>query len=189
MAVETFRYANTTAKNFAIATIVWGITAFTVGVWIAFHIYLPAAATPDKPISVDSKQSHDPGGNETILIVEDEMSVRNLIQKTLQKLGYHLMTAADGEEAMKIIRDHPETIHLLLTDVVMPNMSGKELSEKIGMFHSETTICFMSGYTDDAVLRHGILNESVHFIQKPFTPHSLAKKIRKILDLPDGHDK
>jgi len=151
-----------------------------------FYIYLPAIARSviadwQSPECVENFV-----GTETILLVEDEKSVLSLVQKTLERRGYCLITATDGIEALNAIKNYKKAIHLLLSDVVMPNMSGKELASKISAFHPETKVCFMSGYTDDAIIRHGVLDAKVHFIQKPFSPELLVKRVRKILDATES---
>jgi nitrogen-specific signal transduction histidine kinase len=152
------------------------------GIGTIFDIYLPAIARTVIADRQSPECAQSFVGTETILLVEDEKSVLSLVQKTLERRGYHLITATDGVEALDAIKKYKKNIHLLLSDVVMPNMSGKELAEKIGPFHPETIVCFMSGYTDDAIIRHGVLDAKVHFIQKPFSPESLSKRVREILD-------
>lgn len=147
-----------------------------------FYIYLPAFACPVAFDHPNPAYSQIQAGTETILVVEDEKSVLNLVQRTLKKCGYRLITATDGIEALEVIKKYEKPIHLLLTDVVMPNLSGKELSEKIIELHPGTKICFMSGYTNEAIVQHGILNSGVNFIQKPFSPELLVKRVREILD-------
>ncbi len=148
----------------------------------SFKIYLPATEKP-KEISGEKKEYHEKlVGDETILVAEDEEAVLDLVEMSLKELGYKIITARDGVQAIEKAKEYGEKIHLLLSDVVMPNMSGKELSEKIRHFHPEAAVCFMSGYTDNAMVHHGILDANINFIQKPFAPKKLAKLIRKILD-------
>jgi DNA-binding response OmpR family regulator len=115
-------------------------------------------------------------------VAEDEEPVLFLIEEVLKLSGYQLITAKDGFDALDKVQEFNGPIHLLLTDVVMPNLSGKELSAEIKKRHPETKICFMSGYTDDAIVHHGILDENTNFLQKPFLPTILLKKIREVLD-------
>jgi CheY-like chemotaxis protein len=113
--------------------------------------------------------------------VEDNDEVRNLTRKILQRYGYKVLEAENGEEALRISQQQ-QTIHLMLTDVVMPGMSGRELAECIQSQRSEIKVLYMSGYTDSAIVHHGVLTSGVNFIQKPFTPEKLTSKIREVLD-------
>jgi len=153
-----------------------------------FKIYLPmveeTVVTAKEKAEIREKLS----GSETILVVEDEEPVLGLIEKALKQFGYHLITARDGFEAINKVKNFEGTIHLLLSDVVMPNLSGKELSLKIKKLHPETRICFMSGYTDNAIVHHGVLDENTNFIQKPFSPDVLLKKLREVLDRTEDTD-
>jgi len=123
-----------------------------------------------------------PQGTETILLVEDEEQIRKTSMEVLETLGYKIIDAKDGEEAMRVAESYKGDINLLLTDVVMPKMNGKDLAKKIKSIHPELSILFMSGYTDDIMSRHGVLEEDVHFLGKPFTPMTLAVKVREALE-------
>ncbi|HYQ01965.1 MAG TPA: PAS domain S-box protein [Polyangiaceae bacterium] len=123
-------------------------------------------------------------GTETVLLVEDNADVRTLVCSILRRSGYRVLEAATSGEALLICEQYDEHIHLLLTDVVMPNMSGRELWERLEPLRPTTKVLFMSGYTDDAIIRHGVLSSSVAFIQKPLTPGSLISKLREVLDSP-----
>ena len=114
--------------------------------------------------------------------MEDEESVRELATFVLQGCGYTVMTAPEGLAALHLMATCREQIDLLVTDVVMPQMGGRKLAETLLAQHPELRVLFMSGYTDDAVVRHGVLQANTNFLQKPFTPNSLAKKVREILD-------
>jgi len=118
---------------------------------------------------------------ETVLVVEDEQSVRDLTVKMLQKLGYRILTAASGAEAIEISRTHPGPIHLLLTDVVMPNMSGRQLADALRPHRPDMKVLFLSGYTEDTIVHHGVLDQGVQFLPKPFSREVLAKKLRDVL--------
>ena len=118
---------------------------------------------------------------ETVLVVEDEQSVRDLTVKMLQKLGYRILTAASGAEAIEISRTHPGPINLLLTDVVMPNMSGRQLADALRPHRPDMKVLFLSGYTEDTIVHHGVLDQSVQFLPKPFSREVLAKKLRDVL--------
>jgi DNA-binding NtrC family response regulator len=123
-----------------------------------------------------------PAGHETVLVVEDDAGVRELIRQVLPKLGYTLLEAVHGQDALWVINHYPDPIHLVLTDVVMPGLSGKALAEQLSSSRPELKILFMSGYTDEAIAHHGVLNPGVDFLQKPFTLMGLARKIRSVLD-------
>jgi two-component system cell cycle sensor histidine kinase/response regulator CckA len=121
-------------------------------------------------------------GSETVLLAEDEDGVRALISHVLQTCGYTVVEARDGIEAVRIAGQHHGKIDLLLTDVVMPRIGGRQVAERLAELHPEVKVLFLSGYTDDAVVRHGILEAEVAFLQKPFSPASLAAKVREVLD-------
>jgi two-component system cell cycle sensor histidine kinase/response regulator CckA len=120
-------------------------------------------------------------GSETILLAEDEAPVRKLARKALENLGYTVLEASRGEEALSIARSHAGPIHLVLTDVVMPEMGGADLASRVQELRPEARVLYMSGYTDDAIIRHKVLERGTHFLQKPFTPASLARKVREAL--------
>jgi two-component system, cell cycle sensor histidine kinase and response regulator CckA len=153
-----------------------------------FKIYLPQV---DDAVGTEQAKPQDdsiPGGSETVLLVEDEEVVRGLAQRILKDAGYRVITANGGEEAITWCANNTETIHLLLTDVVMPDTSGKELAERLSSLRPQTKVLFMSGYTDEAIVHHGVLDSNVEFIQKPFTPTALSRKVRQVLD-SNGHSK
>jgi two-component system, cell cycle sensor histidine kinase and response regulator CckA len=152
-----------------------------LGVGTTFKIYLPAveedAAAPETP---DSSKSV--GGGETILLVEDETAVRELALHAFQAHGYEVLTAINGRDAMVVAGACRGPIDLLVTDVVMPRMGGGELAEALRPVFPKMKVLYTSGYTDDAMVRHGILRKAVSFLQKPYTPISLARKVRAVLD-------
>jgi CheY-like chemotaxis protein len=123
-------------------------------------------------------------GTETILLAEDQPEVRSVARAVLERYGYRVLEASHGDEALRILRAHREPIHLLLSDVVMPSMSGPELARLVQLEHSGIRVLYASGYTDDAIVRHGVLDPGVAFLQKPFTPTALLRKIRELLDAP-----
>jgi len=123
-----------------------------------------------------------PHGNETILIVEDEGEVRKLISKMLERQGYAILETSSGEEALLVCERCKGPIHLMLVDVIMPGMSGSELAKASKPLYPEVKILYMSGYTDEAIVRHGVLEKGVNYIQKPFTLEGLARKVREVLD-------
>ncbi len=155
----------------------------TVGVGTTFRVYLPrvdAAATgpavgPAPPPAT---------GAETVLLVEDEETVRQLTRTILERVGYRVLEAADGRAAVAAADAHVGPIHLLLTDLMMPHLSGREVAERLLPVRPEMRAVFMSGYTEDAVLRLGVESESLDFLHKPFTLHSLTAKVREVLDRP-----
>ena len=153
-----------------------------VGIGTTFKIYLPrieeAAGEPEK----DDRPKELPGGTETVLVVEDEDIVRNLCVRILEQLGYKVHQARNGTEAIAVAGGCGERIDLLLTDVVMPGMNGSELAAQLVPRHPEMKVLFTSGYTDDAITRHGILDEGVSFLGKPYAPSALARKVREVLD-------
>lgn len=152
------------------------------GVGTSFEIYLPRVENVAPAEKSLAGLSSAPRGTETLLLVEDEDAVRALSRFTLQQCGYTVLEASHGEEAIRVARDHPETIHLLVTDVVMPGFGGRVLADRLLSLHPEMKVLYLSGYTDDAVVRHGILHEEVNFLQKPFSPNALAHQVRAVLE-------
>ena len=150
------------------------------GAGTTFKIYLPAVTgTPEAAREIVVAA----GGSETILLVEDDAGLRGLARLVLEgRGGYQVLESSGGNEAQMFAGKHKGPIHLLLTDVVMPGMSGRELSEGLAALRPEMKILYMSGYTDDTVLRHGVLEEGMAFLQKPFTAESLLRKVREVLD-------
>jgi CheY-like chemotaxis protein len=120
-------------------------------------------------------------GNETILLVEDQKSVRSFTGAALKEYGYHVIEASDGDEATAVAEEYAGEIHLLLTDVVMPGISGKEASERMKEVRPNLKVLFMSGYTADVIAQRGVLDRSVAFLHKPFSPVQLAAKVREVL--------
>ena len=148
-----------------------------------FKIYLPRAQdNHNKKDSLPTPSSHAPHGTETILLVEDDELVRNLSFDILTNQGYTVLVAQDGLEALNMCQEYQGHINLLLTDVVMPKMSGTELAENIIKFYPDIHILFMSGYTENAIVQNGILKSGVNFVHKPIAPQTLSVTIRKLLD-------
>jgi DNA-binding NtrC family response regulator len=123
-----------------------------------------------------------PRGTETILLVEDEEMVRNMTRTILESNGYKVLTATDGKDALSFCESYGGKIDMMLTDVIMPHMSGKVLAEQLAPQRPEMRVLYMSGYTDDAIVHHGALEEGIAFLPKPFAPDALAFKVREILD-------
>jgi len=147
-----------------------------------FKIYLPAVDEPLNSATRDQRNAKVVGGSETILLVEDEDAVRAIALLALQSQGYTVLHAETGKKALAISEKHGGHIDILVTDVVMPGMSGRELAEALNVKNPGVKVLYASGYTDDTVIRHGILHVEVAFIQKPYTPLALARKVREVLD-------
>lgn len=147
-----------------------------------FEIYLPQVDEAADESEEEAGVEEAPRGDETILLAEDEGAVRNLAAEYLRGQGYTVLEAPDGREASAACSGHDGSIDLLVTDVVMPGMSGRELAEKLGSMRPEMKVLYMSGYTDDSIIHHGVLGEGVSFIQKPFSVVKLARKVREVLD-------
>jgi signal transduction histidine kinase/CheY-like chemotaxis protein len=147
-----------------------------------FKVYLPRTKEA-APAPVTEKTDHPmPQGAETVLLVEDEAGLRELVRECLEGSGYRVLEARQAAHALEIAGDYAGPIDLLVTDVVMPGMSGRELSERLAASHAGMRVLYMSGYTDDAVVLHGVLAEEMAFLQKPFTLNALARKVRALLD-------
>jgi signal transduction histidine kinase/CheY-like chemotaxis protein len=155
-----------------------------VGRGTAFKIYFPLAEGPAEAAIEASDDLGSFKGTETVLLVEDEEVVRDMATEILRESGYRVLEAKHGTEALILAKQHPEIIHLMLTDVVMPEMSGRELAELLSPLRQDMKVLYMSGYTDDAIVHHGVLDEGMAFIGKPFTPSALARRIRELLDAP-----
>lgn len=147
----------------------------------AFRIYLPCHKPTGIPSRPEDLQQPISNGRETILLVEDEVSILNLTAKLLEQLGYHVLTASSPREAIRLARDSAAEIHLLMTDVVMPEMNGQELLRNLSPLYPKLTCLFMSGYTANVIAHHGVLDENVHFIPKPFSLTALSAKVREAL--------
>jgi signal transduction histidine kinase len=153
-----------------------------VGCGTTFKIYLPCVERPMKAVEVETDNFELLAGTETVLLVEDEEVVREMATEILRDSGYQVLEAKHGHEALTLGRQHAGIIHLMLTDVVMPQMSGRQLAEQLTPLRREMKVLYMSGYTDDAIVHHGVLEEGTAFIGKPFTPSALARKVRELLD-------
>ena len=147
-----------------------------------FSILLPAV----EPVAAENGQATDESksfeGSETVLLVEDDENVRSFMESILSKHGYTVRTAENGDEALRVFREHPGGVDLVVTDVVMPIMSGRELVDKLRARQPDLKCIYVSGYTDEAIVHHGVLDEDVELIQKPFSREALLMKIREVLD-------
>ena len=146
-----------------------------------FKVYLPRAEEAVRSYKPKEPTPVVAGGTETILLVEDEEAVRTMISRVLQGSGYQILEARHGKEALEICRQHIGPIHLMVTDVIMPQMSGRELAEQLAPLRPEMKILFMSGYPDNAIVHHGVLEAGTAFLQKPFTLSALENKVREVL--------
>jgi len=159
-----------------------------------FKIYLPrdlsaTAAPTTRPPPALRRTT----GTETILVVEDEEALREVARRALDAAGYTVLSAADGDEALVTNAQHVGDVHLLVTDVVMPRMSGRTLAQELSKRRPTLKVLYMSGYADDAIVQHGVLETGTHFLGKPFTADDLTRKVREVLDsgvtnLADGHE-
>jgi two-component system cell cycle sensor histidine kinase/response regulator CckA len=151
-----------------------------------FKIYLPKAKGNVNAEEKEQTPVEDLNGSETILIVEDEDSLRKLVQNALQQYKYRVLMAENGEDALRISKEHEGTIDLMITDVVMPKMSGKETAERLQPLYPQMKVIYMSGYTDDSIVHHGVLAPGLNFLEKPFSPEVLVRKARQVLDKKQG---
>ena len=147
-----------------------------------FKVYLPTATEAEAQPAATPDRVELPRGKETILVVEDEPQIRNLALDCLAHYGYDVLSASNGLEALQLIESLQRPVDLVLTDVVMPKLSGRELSERISTVQPSAKVLFMSGYTNDSVVNHGVLDGAKWFIQKPFTLESLVRRVREVLD-------
>ena len=152
-----------------------------VGEGTTFTIYLPRvaeAARDDRPARAVTPAR----GTETILVVEDEQALRKAIKRILESAGYTVLAAANGGEALLLLEHHEGPVYLMLTDLVMPGLSGRELAQRLARMRPDVKVLYMSGYSDDTVVPHGVLDEGTHFVGKPFTIEELTRKVREVLD-------
>ena len=158
---------------------VWVYSELAIGT--TFKVYLPVSGAPaDLPALVARVDVL--GGRETVIVVEDEPAVRDVVRAMLERRGYTVLLASDGEQALRLARSHSGRIDLLLTDVVLPRTNGRRVAELLSMERPGIKVLYMSGYTEDAMLNHGALDEGVILVEKPFTDLTLAQRIRELLD-------
>jgi CheY-like chemotaxis protein len=155
-----------------------------VGQGSTFKVYFPRFVEKGEQSIQGLTSTEIPKGSETVLLVEDDSNLRNLVARVLRSCGYTILVAASGAEALAIAGDPSKSIDAVITDVVMPGMNGRELVEKLVEARPGIGFMFMSGYTDDDVLRRGVLQGETAFLQKPFTPDQLARKVRGVIDRP-----
>jgi CheY-like chemotaxis protein len=153
-----------------------------VGGGTTFEIYLPQVATPVEPDRIAETAGRETAGRETILLAEDEDDVRALTREVLERQGYRVIEASDGLQALRLYEAEGDRIDLVLSDVVMPRMSGRELVDRVRAIRPDMRVLYMSGYTEDAIVRHGVRDASTVLLGKPFAPADLLAKIREVLD-------
>jgi len=173
-------------------SMVYGIVKQSHGhIWVysepgqgtTFKIYLPRYNQPPvECVEVLPLREISTSGSETILLVEDEEPVRRVVSRLLERSGYRVLATANGPEALRLSQQHQGTIHLLFTDVVMPGMNGRELADQLRAQHPQLKVLFMFGYTENAIIHHGVLDPGIAFINKPFRQENLANKVREVLD-------
>jgi CheY-like chemotaxis protein len=146
-----------------------------------FKVYLPRIDGGAQPTAEEVSQAEIPRGSETVLVVEDEPVVRSLTCDVLRACGYTVLEASRGEEALIELSRQSGTVHLMITDVVMPGMGGAELAERVRALRPETRVLFISGYADTAMAGRGLLESGAAYLQKPFTPRDIARKVRDVL--------
>jgi len=147
-----------------------------------FKIYFPRVEAKADSVRTTAIAAAARRGTETILVAEDEEVLRRLVARILEVLGYKVLLAANGGEALLICQNNPGPIDLLITDVVMPGMDGRQLAGRLTALRPHLRVLFTSGYTDDAIVHHGVLDSGVPFIQKPFSASALSIKVREVLD-------
>ncbi len=146
-----------------------------------FKIYLPLIKSTTENIK-DIDKYYNTGGSETILVAEDDSLVRNLSRKILEKAGYHVIEALDGEDALNIFKEKNKEIQLLLLDVIMPKKNGRECYDEMKKIKPDVKVIFMSGYTADIIHKKGIIEEGIELLLKPISPNELLRKVREVLD-------
>ena len=146
-----------------------------------FKVYLPRIEEPAEPAAAPTA-TVELRGTETVLVVEDAPSVRMVTRQVLERYGYTVLEASNGATALRLAAKHHGRIHLLLTDVVMPGLSGRQLAQQLAQLRPDLKVLYASGYTDNAILHHGILESGIAYLQKPFTPETLGRSVRQVLD-------
>ena len=147
----------------------------------SFKVYLPRIDEAPEPV-VARPATAERRGSETVLVVEDAAAVRMVTRQVLDRYGYAVLEAPNGDTALRLAAKHHGPIHLLLTDVIMPGLSGRELAEQLAQLRPDMRVLYVSGYADNAMVHHGILEAGIAYLQKPFTPEALARRVRDVLD-------
>jgi CheY-like chemotaxis protein len=155
-----------------------------VGEGTTFRLYFPLASSASEPAPIHAPAGQVAGGSETVLLVEDEPAVRELAVTTLRERGYKVMEAGNGEEGLRVARQHDGKIDLVLTDVVMPVMGGKEMADSLRGSRPDTKILFTSGYAEEALGHRGVPRGGIGFLEKPYMTDTLARRVREVLDTP-----
>ncbi|PYP42960.1 MAG: hybrid sensor histidine kinase/response regulator [Gemmatimonadetes bacterium] len=148
----------------------------------SFKVYLPRVEEPAEPAAAPASTVEPLRGRETVLVVEDEASVRMVARQVLERYGYAVLEAPNGETALRLAAKHHGPIHLLLTDVVMPGLSGRQLAEQLVQLRPDMKVLYASGYAVHAIVQHGVLESGIAYLQKPFTPETLGRSVRQVLD-------
>ena len=159
-----------------------------LGQGTTFRVYLPAKAAMRESVVQRRAAPVSLEGTETILLVEDQETVRTVVLRVLTKAGYTVLEASSGDQALLACERHAGPVHAVLTDVIMPTMSGRTLADRLSVMRTGLKVLYMSGYTDDAIVHHGVLEPGVNYIQKPFTPEALLSKLREVLDAVWRHE-
>jgi two-component system cell cycle sensor histidine kinase/response regulator CckA len=158
-----------------------------LGLGTTFKVYLPRVQALSGEVRTTKPAAPCPRGCETLLLVEDEASVRQTSRQFLTRSGYNVLEATDGEDALRASREHPGPIHLMITDVVMPRMGGARLAERLAEERPDMKVLFVSGYAENTVLKHGTIDITTRFLQKPFSLNDLARKVREVLEASESH--
>jgi len=158
---------------------VWAYSELGLGT--TFKVYLPQVQSLSSEVRATKPAEHSPRGCETLLLVEDEASVRQASRQFLTRSGYNVLEATDGEDALRVSREHQGPIHVMITDVVMPRMGGPRLAERLAEERPDMKVLFVSGYAENTVLQHGKIDVTAHFLDKPFSSKALARKVREVL--------
>jgi DNA-binding response OmpR family regulator len=151
----------------------------------AIKLYLPVAQDLARPVTDVPPEPPLPAGTETVLLVEDDTMVRSLAREMLALHGYRVLEAQSGTEALRVLEESEGPIDLVLTDVVMPQMGGAELATRLAGLRPGLPVLFMSGYPDEALARHGMVDAGAYYLQKPFTAEALLRRVRDVLDVSE----